>query len=307
VRFDGCVNEALQLDTPAPQNPGTFPWFGPWDDTRNREIQIRNCLFTNVVNAIGSHSNPAVDDLIISQCYFVRPTGVAIKTVGYAQIKVESCVFIDCGEAIAGDGGLLEVRGNRFEGGPGSTLRTRFRSLQFQDNLLYQPVTITAAIGQSVTTAANLAMAEPTSARSFGKLANLALRTEVPSEGDVVAGFVTNGAARRILIRVAGPGLFSFGVAEALADPTFEVIDSRGNVVGRGTQANAEIAALAEQVGAFPFAPGSRDIALALVLAPGSYTVVAGSENRRSGVVLIEVYDASEAPRAAVLGIGRDP
>ena len=53
---------------------------------------------------------------------------------------------------------------------------------------------------------------------------------------------------------------------------------------------SAELSRLSAQVGAFAFAAGSRDSALAASLAPAGYTAVVTGAGSDRGVALIEVY-----------------
>jgi hypothetical protein len=53
--------------------------------------------------------------------------------------------------------------------------------------------------------------------------------------------------------------------------------------------------------GAFALSAGSKDSALVAALAPGAYTVPVASTDASSGVVLLEVYDASPAGGSTVV------
>ena len=61
---------------------------------------------------------------------------------------------------------------------------------------------------------------------------------------------------------------------------------------GWGTNANAnELATVAASAGAFPLTVGSRDAALLLTLAPGTYTALLNGVSDTSGIALLEVYE----------------
>jgi hypothetical protein len=101
-----------------------------------------------------------------------------------------------------------------------------------------------------------------------------------------------------LLIRGDGPSLTQFGVSGVLAQPSLSVFDNAGNIVafntGWGTNANpAQIASVAAQVGAFPFASGSADCAVEVSLSAGAYTVQVSGVNNTTGVALAEVYEVS--------------
>jgi hypothetical protein len=112
----------------------------------------------------------------------------------------------------------------------------------------------------------------------------------------VTLGFVVGGTGSRpVLIRAVGPALSGFGVDQPLADPTLVLQNSAGVTIASNDNWNAGDAATMTTVGAFALPAGSRDAALRLTLAPGTYTVqvsaTSGSANP-TGPVLVEVYEA---------------
>lgn len=56
---------------------------------------------------------------------------------------------------------------------------------------------------------------------------------------------------------------------------------------------SSDVVAITQQVRAVPIAAGMKDAAVARDLAPGAYTVQVRNTDGASGVVLVEVYDAS--------------
>jgi len=132
------------------------------------------------------------------------------------------------------------------------------------------------------------------------KLINISVRGLVGAGNAAqIAGFVITGtSAKTILFRAGGPALVAFGVAGTLADPLVELYDRDNRLIATNdnwstdaTKASA-IAAAAVRVGAFAWAPGSKDAALLVSLAPGPYTVVVRGVGDTTGVALIEAYDA---------------
>ncbi|MBL9206595.1 MAG: hypothetical protein JNN01_15995 [Opitutaceae bacterium] len=137
-------------------------------------------------------------------------------------------------------------------------------------------------------------------------LINLSVRTAIESGGGaVIVGFVVReGNPAPVLIRVAGPALGQFGVADAAARPRVVLYDGNGRRLAEnagwddstmvpleGVRLRAE-AGMAR--GAFPFASGSGDAALLVNLEPGAYTVHAQAAPEE--VVLVEVYSAPVKP-----------
>jgi subtilisin family serine protease/outer membrane protein assembly factor BamB len=126
------------------------------------------------------------------------------------------------------------------------------------------------------------------------RLANVSARSQVNTGADVlIAGFTVSGnAPKRILVRAIGPSLSGLGVAGALTDPRLTVfqgaatLDENDNWSGRPALTEAFRA-----VGAFPLSAASRDAALLITLAPGSYTAQVSGVNGTTGVALVEVYE----------------
>jgi hypothetical protein len=133
------------------------------------------------------------------------------------------------------------------------------------------------------------------------KAANVSTRGVVGTGGNIlIAGFVVNGAvSRRLLIRGAGPTLQAFGLPAntVLADPQITLVDQ---ATGKTIKSNddwasgedaAVIAAAATAAGSFPFANGSKDAAMIVMLTPGAYTVQLRGVGNATGIGIVEVYD----------------
>jgi hypothetical protein len=149
-----------------------------------------------------------------------------------------------------------------------------------------------------VSSAATLTVTPITTSRDT-LLANISTRGVVGSgNGVLIAGLVIGGTTpKNALVRAVGPALGSFGVGGALADPTLSIVNQSGLTVAQndnwetGGRGPALIAA-ANRLGAFQFASGSRDAALLVTLAPGSYTAVVSGADGNPGIALVEAYDA---------------
>lgn len=134
------------------------------------------------------------------------------------------------------------------------------------------------------------------SAGSSVKVANASTRAYVGTGDSVlIPGFVISGAgALKLLIRAVGPTLGTFGVTDALADPTITLF--------RGTTALAtndnwsssanplELSEAASAVGAFALPSGSKDAALVATLPAGSYTAIVSGVGNTTGTALVELY-----------------
>jgi hypothetical protein len=118
--------------------------------------------------------------------------------------------------------------------------------------------------------------------------ANLSTLGFVGSGDDVlIGGFVIGVSSAKAVVRALGPSLESFGVPNAIEDPTLEVHDGNGNVTSNDDwqmAANGGSIPLSLQ----PLDP--RESAIQMSLTPGSYTAIVGGKGK-TGVALVEVYN----------------
>lgn len=126
------------------------------------------------------------------------------------------------------------------------------------------------------------------------RLNNLSARGRVGTGEDVlVAGFTIGGQrSKSVLIRGIGPALSTFGVTAALADPRLDLysgstqLDSNDNWGG-----TVGFVGITRYLGAFPLTEGSRDAAMLVTLAPGSYTAQVSGVGGSAGIALLEIYE----------------
>jgi hypothetical protein len=140
---------------------------------------------------------------------------------------------------------------------------------------------------------------------SGDRLINISTRSMVGTDANVqIAGFVISGATpKQVIIRASGPSLASsFNLTGVLADPMIELHNSAtGAVLATNDDWDSALDTAFAAVGAFPWAVGSKDSALAASLAPGMYTVVVKGKNNGTGIALVEVYDADASATAPKL------
>ena len=113
-----------------------------------------------------------------------------------------------------------------------------------------------------------------------------------PSFGLVIVG----EAPQRLLIRGVGPAMDSLGVPGTLSDPVLRLFKApdtdpfaTNDNWGEASNAN-DIAQAADQVGALPFDPGSKDAAILITLQPGVYTAQVHGADGTNGVALVEAF-----------------
>jgi uncharacterized delta-60 repeat protein len=138
------------------------------------------------------------------------------------------------------------------------------------------------------------------------ELINISARGTVsPGAGALIGGFVISGpSSETVLVRGVGPGLASFGVANALVDPVLNVYDANGTLVASNRSWSVQVAAGPYQqgvtaaaltsadsaAGAFALSAGSADTAIIATLPPGPYTFEVTSASNSTGQALGEVY-----------------
>ncbi len=134
---------------------------------------------------------------------------------------------------------------------------------------------------------------------------NLSTRMFVQSGDNAgIGGFIISGSApKHVLVRVIGPSLTQFGVANALADPVLELHGpspfATVNNDNWGDDPAQQAAILA--TGLAP--TNNLESAIEVTLNPGAYTAVARGKNNGTGVGLIEVFDLSQAVLAKLANI----
>jgi phospholipase/lecithinase/hemolysin len=121
-------------------------------------------------------------------------------------------------------------------------------------------------------------------------LANLSTRGFVGTGDNVMIGglIIGNGDSPIVVLRAIGPTLSNAGIANPLLDPTLELHDANGAVIGfndnwKDGQPQAVVAA--------QLAPSDdRESALVAFMTPGSYTAIVRGKSDTTGVALVEAY-----------------
>ncbi|MBS0631647.1 MAG: hypothetical protein JSS11_07010 [Verrucomicrobia bacterium] len=130
------------------------------------------------------------------------------------------------------------------------------------------------------------------------EVVNISARTQVGVDASIlILGFVIQGnSPKTLLIRGVGPTLTSLGVPGALADPQLYLYNKDNNdTVLIGTNDNwggtTELKTAFATVGAGALASdSSKDAAMLVTLASGTYTAQVSGVNRTTGVGLVEIY-----------------
>ena len=107
----------------------------------------------------------------------------------------------------------------------------------------------------------------------------------------MIAGFMVWGSqSKTVIVRVLGPTLGSFGVANVLSDPTLELHDSSGAIIA--TNDDWQAGSQASQISNSGYAPyNSNESAIIATLAAGAYTAIVRGYNNSTGAALVEAYE----------------
>ena len=128
-------------------------------------------------------------------------------------------------------------------------------------------------------------------ATAFPRLANISTRMQVLTGNDVlIGGFIIGGSApKTVVVRARGPSLVPFGIANALANPTLQLLSGATVIATNDDWGQATNAAAIQSSG---FAPtNAQESAVLVTLAPGAYTAIVAGAGGTSGVGIVEVFE----------------
>jgi hypothetical protein len=131
-------------------------------------------------------------------------------------------------------------------------------------------------------------------------LGNISTRSFVQTGDNVmIGGFIVQGTgAKRVIIRAIGPELTQHGITNPLADPTLELHNRTGALIGSndnwqttiigGIITSSQVTDI-QNSGHAPTA--ASESAIIADLQPGNYTAIVRGVNNTTGIALVEVYD----------------
>jgi hypothetical protein len=154
--------------------------------------------------------------------------------------------------------------------------------------------------GVNNTTGVGLVEVYDLSADASSILGNISTRAFVQTGDNVmIGGFIVQGSQpKRVIVRAIGPELIPFGITDPLADPTLELHDGTGALIGSNDNWQHTIIGgiitrdQVQDIINSGYAPGDpRESAIIADLPAGNYTAIVRSVNNTTGVALVEVYD----------------
>jgi hypothetical protein len=139
----------------------------------------------------------------------------------------------------------------------------------------------------------------PGSERNAGRLINVSVRATTSANAPLLGGFVTSGPVdKKILVRVAGPILASFGVVGASEDTRLDLMNQDGTIIRSNDNWDSgpvsEVVELRQaftKSGAFAYKQGVGDAAAIVNIPAGSYTLRGSTVSGASGIILLEIYE----------------
>jgi hypothetical protein len=164
-----------------------------------------------------------------------------------------------------------------------------------------QPGNYTAIVrGVNNTTGIGLVEVYDLSPDTTSLLGNISTRGFVQTGDNImIGGFIVQGAGtKRVIIRAIGPELTQHGITNPLANPTLELHNGTGALIGFNDNWQTTILGgviTSDQVsdiqnsGHVPTA--ANESAIIADLQPGSYTAIVRGVNNTTGIALVEVYD----------------
>jgi len=140
----------------------------------------------------------------------------------------------------------------------------------------------------------------PTPMPGTSRLGNISTRGLVQTGNDVmIGGFIVRGSApKNVIIRAIGPELIPFGVPNVLLNPTLELHDGTGALIGSNDNWQTTIIGgvitqdQVQEIMDSGHAPTDmRESAIIANLPAGNYTAIVRGVGNTTGVALVEVYD----------------
>jgi hypothetical protein len=118
----------------------------------------------------------------------------------------------------------------------------------------------------------------------------------------MIGGFIVQGTQpKNVIIRAIGPELSQHGVPNPLADPTLELHNGTGALIGRNDNWQHTIiggvitSSQVQDIQNSGLAPAdTSESAIIANLPPGNYTAIVRGVSNTTGVALVEVYDLDQ-------------
>ena len=125
------------------------------------------------------------------------------------------------------------------------------------------------------------------------RLVNISTRGRVGTVNEpMIGGLITQGGAKKVIIRALGPSLGTGinAITGALSDPVLELRDGSGNLLA--VNDDWGVSSQVAEILASTIPPvNSKESAIVATLSAGNYTAIVRSVDGTPGVALVEVFD----------------
>jgi hypothetical protein len=121
-------------------------------------------------------------------------------------------------------------------------------------------------------------------------IANISARgSAMTGDNVMIGGFIAVGpSTMKLIVRAIGPSLVNHGITNPLHDPTLELHNGNGTLIGFNDNWKDSQQAEIQATGLAP--SDDAESAVVQTVAPGNYTVIVRGKNDTTGVALAEVY-----------------
>lgn len=189
------------------------------------------------------------------------------------------------------------VSNDNWQSAPNSSdVPQGFRPADMRESVILttlQPGSYTAIVsGSNKTSGVGLVEVYDLAATASSRLANVSTRGFVQTGDNVmIGGFIAQGGdgISQIVVRAIGPSLTTFGVSNALANPTLELRDGNGAMIRSNDNWKDNQQTALQATGLAP--SNDFESAILATVTAGNYTAIVRGVNNSTGVALVEVYD----------------
>jgi hypothetical protein len=297
--------------------PGTYVWKWGTGASQNFTLQIEPPVTTNITNFSTRASVQTGQNVMIGG-FIVQGTGpkkVIIRAIGpeLTQYGITNALADPTLELYNGGGALVGSNDNWQTTTIGGSINidqvSDILNSGFAPTDPREPAIITElppgiyttiVRGVNNTTGVALVEADDLSPETTAVLGNISTRGSVQTgENVMIGGFMVQGTGtKKVIIRAIGPGLTQYGITNALANPTLELHDASGALIGSNDDWQTTIIGgiiAGNQVSDIlnsGFVPtGASESAIIANLQAGNYTAIVSGVNNTTGVALVEVDD----------------
>jgi len=157
-----------------------------------------------------------------------------------------------------------------------------------------EPGVYTAVLtGERNTTGTGLVEVYDLARETQSKLANISTRGFVDPDNVLIGGFIAGGTGPgnvEVVVRGIGPRLSQAGITGFLPDPTLELRNSQGILLGFNDDFDDSPENF-KRIHPYLQMYNAKDAALPVAAPPGHYTAIVRGKNGASGIALVEFYD----------------